>query len=100
MIRSSLREAILNSRRIDKFEKEELLESIKSIDHKVKNNKIMTMKSAQLLRSELMMNVILTKVNANSEEIQSAMLHHVMRRLTEPTLLQKEGQCLQSRHTP
>ncbi|CAG5110487.1 Oidioi.mRNA.OKI2018_I69.chr2.g4886.t1.cds [Oikopleura dioica] len=81
MIRSSLREAILNSRRIDNFEKEELLESIKSIDHK----------SAQLLRSELMMNVIPTKVHANSEEIQSAMLHHVMRRLTEPTLLQKEG---------
>ena len=45
----------------------------------------------KLLRSELMMNVIPTKVSANSDEIQSAMLHHVMRRLTEPTLLQREG---------
>ncbi|CAG5088130.1 Oidioi.mRNA.OKI2018_I69.PAR.g11741.t1.cds [Oikopleura dioica] len=78
MIRSSLREAISNSGRIDKLAKEELYESVKSIDHK-------------LLRSELMMNVIPTKVSANSDEIQSAMLHHVMRRLTEPTLLQREG---------
>ena len=37
------------------------------------------------------MNVIPTKVNANSDDIQSAMLHHVMRRLTEPTILQREG---------
>ena len=91
MIRSSLREAISNSRKIDKLEKEELYESVKSIDHKVKLSWIMIMINFKLLRSELMMNVIPTKISANSDVIQSAMLHHVMRRLTEPTLLQREG---------
>ena len=39
-----------------------------------------------------MMNVIPTKMNANEDEIQSAMLHHLMQRLSLPTFLQQEGQ--------
>ncbi|CAG5107646.1 Oidioi.mRNA.OKI2018_I69.chr1.g3426.t1.cds [Oikopleura dioica] len=43
------------------------------------------------LRSELMMNVIPTKMNANEDQIQAALVHHVMQRLSRPTLLQREG---------
>ena len=37
------------------------------------------------------MTVIPTKMNANEDEIQGAMLHHVMKRLSRPTFLQREG---------
>jgi len=37
------------------------------------------------------MTVIPTKMNANEDEIQAAMLHHVMIRLSRPTFLQREG---------
>ena len=47
------------------------------------------------LRSELMMTVIPTKMSSNADEIQAAMLHHLMQRLSLPTFLQREGQLSQ-----